>query len=336
MPGSGRSKFAAVLLASFAACVPALAQTAPSATGPVQSPVQAPEKVQPEAPEFAGIAGWLNGGPLSMHGLRGKVVLVDFWAYSCINCIRTLPHLVGWQKQYGGKGLVVVGVHTPEFRFETDPANIASAIKRFGITYPVAEDNVMATWNAFHNQFWPAEYLVDRQGRIVYTHSGEGEYDKTEDAIRTALGNDAPVAADNGQDLSGIGSPEMYFGLARVANLASPETPRAGTNDYTAPDTLPLNRFALAGAWTLAPESATLAKNDGRITLHCHSGKVFMVASAAHPVTVAVRVDGKPQKPVTVRESRLYTLFDSTDYRDHTLELRIPKAGLQAFTFTFG
>ncbi len=313
--------FAGLLAASFAVSQPGHAQS-------LQPPAL--------APEFTGIAGWLNGGPLTMSGLRGKVVLVDFWAYSCINCIRTLPHLIDWQKKYGDQGLVVVGVHTPEFRFETKPANILSAIKRFGIDYPVAEDNDLGTWNAYRNQYWPAEYLIGRDGRIVYTHAGEGEYDKTEDAIRSALGDHGTVATDNGQDLTRIGSPEMYFGIDRVENLASPEQPKAGTQDYTAPAALPLNRFALQGHWTLAPESAELANGPGKITLHCHSGKVFMVANAAHPVTVAVSVDGRQQKPVEIGESRLYTLFDSNDYTDHTVELTIPQAGLRAFTFTFG
>ncbi|MBE7209463.1 MAG: redoxin domain-containing protein [Gluconacetobacter diazotrophicus] len=288
------------------------------------------------APEFAGIKGWLNGGPLTMAALRGKVVLVDFWAYSCINCIRTLPFLEKWQAEYGPKGLQVVGVHTPEFRFETKPANIESAIRRFNINYPVAEDDDMATWKAFNNQYWPAEYLIDRQGNIVRVHAGEGEYDVTENAIRRLLGVDGAVGTENGADLARIGSPEMYLGSDRVENLASPQAPRPGTQDFTAPNALPLNRFALEGRWTLAPEQATLATGTGRILLHARSGKIFTVASSPKPVMVAVTVDGKPQAPVTIRESRLYTLFDSTDYGEHQVELSVPAPGLSVFTFTFG
>ncbi len=246
------------------------------------------------APELAGIKGWLNGGPLTIAGLRGKVVLINFWAYSCINCIRTLPYLEKWQGAYGKQGLVVIGVHAPEFRFETNPQNIQSAITRFGINYPVAEDNDLLTWNAFHNQYWPAEYLIDRYGQIAYTHVGEGEYDVTENAIRTLVGVGSPVAAENGADLSRIGSPEMYFGLQRVAMLASPEPPGLGERSYTAPAHLALNRFALAGRWMLSGETATLAQPGGRILLRCRSGKIFMVASSPNPVTVDVTVDGKP------------------------------------------
>jgi len=297
----------------------------------------APSPAQPRtAPELVGIKGWLNGGPLTIAGLRGKVVLVDFWAYSCINCIRTLPYLEKWQSAYGSKGLQIIGVHTPEFRFETKPENILSAIRRFKINYPVAEDNDTATWTAFRNQYWPAEYLIDQQGRIVRTHFGEGEYDVTENAIRRLLGIGSPVGTENGIDLSRIGSPEMYFGLDRVEKLASPQNPRAATQLYTVPAELPLNRFALSGHWALAPEQATLEAPNGRIVLHARSGKIFMVASSRQPVTVAVTVDGTPQPSVTISESRLYTLFDSNDYREHRLTLDIPQAGLSAFTFTFG
>lgn len=143
------------------------------------------------APEFSGIEGWLNSAPLAMQGLRGKVVLVDFWTYTCINCIRTLPHVKSWHEKYKDKGLVVVGVHTPEYPFERSTANVQAAIKRFGIGYPVAQDNRYATWQAYGNQYWPAVYLIDRRGRIVYTHFGEGAYVETEARIRALL-DEAP------------------------------------------------------------------------------------------------------------------------------------------------
>ena len=314
----------------FAAGFISLAIPAPSgaATPPLND--------QGAAPEFVGIKGWLNGGPLTMAGLRGKVVLVDFWAYSCINCIRTLPFLERWQKQYGKQGLVVVGVHAPEFRFETDPRNIQSAITRFGINYPVAQDNDLQTWKAFHNQYWPAEYLIDRNGHIVYSHAGEGEYDVSENAIRTMIGMKASVGAENGIDLNRIGSPEMYFGAQRVAALASPEAPHPGEQAYTVPPHLALNQFALVGQWSLSGEQATLVQPRGRIMLHCHASKIFLVASSSHPITIGVTVDGKAAPDVTIQESRLYTLFENNGYADHQLEVDIPQAGLSAFTFTFG
>jgi len=300
------------------------------------SQAQAPKPDLGPAPQFAGITTWLNSPPLTMAALRGHVVLVDFWAYSCINCLRTLPFLIRWQNQYKARGLQIVGVHDPEFKFEHDPHNVQAAIDRFGINYPVAMDNDMATWNAFHNEYWPTEYLIDRTGRIVYKHVGEGKYDETENAIRKLLDAGPAMGAEPGTDLSKIGSPEIYFGLDRVEDLASPEAPRAGVHSYSAPSALKLNRFALVGAWNISAEHATLARGSGEILLHCRSGKVFMVASSAAPVTLSVTVDGKKQPDVTVRESRLYTLFDSTDYAEHLVKLNVPTAGFEAFTFTFG
>ncbi len=288
------------------------------------------------APEFAGISGWLNSPPLTMAGLRGKVVLIDFWTYSCINCLRTLPYVTRWYDSYRARGLVVVGVHTPEFGFERSTANVRTATQRFGIRYPVAQDNGFATWKAYDNQFWPAEYLVDRDGRVVLKHFGEGRYDETENAIRSLLAAGPAVAAENGADLSRIATPEMYFGLARVQMLASPEPPRRGPARYSVPAPLPGDRFALMGTWDLSDETATLAQGPGAVALKFRAGKVFMVASSPTPVTLSVSVDGRAQPPVTVRESRLYTLFDSKDYGDHALHLEIPQAGFQAFTFTFG
>ena len=288
------------------------------------------------APEFAGLAGWLGSPPLTMAGLRGKVVLVDFWAYSCINCLRTVPFLTRWQHEYGPAGLVVVGVHAPEFKFERSAANVQSAMRRFGIDYPVAQDNDLATWKAFHNEFWPAEYVINQKGRIVYTHSGEGNYDVTENIIRTLLKTGGAVGPEPGTDLTRIGSPEMYFGLDRVENLASPEKPSAGAHRYTAPASLALNRFALVGTWSLSGEKARLVKAGGEIHLHCHAGKVFMVASASRPVTLQVSVDGKAVPAVQVGESRLYTLLDGGEYSDHDVVVTIAQPGLEAFTFTFG
>jgi len=288
------------------------------------------------APAFTGISAWLNSPPLTMAGLRGHVVLVDFWAYSCINCARTLPYLIKWQSAYKDRGLQIVGVHAPEFKFERDAYNVQAAIDRFGINYPVALDNDMLTWNAFHNEYWPEEYLIDRSGRIVYTHVGEGKYDETENEIRKLLDAGPAVGAESGADLSRIGSPEMYFGLDRVEDLASPQGAKPGVHTYSAPKTLKLNRFALVGAWNLSAEHATLAKGDGEVLLHCRSGKVFMVASSAVPVTLSVTVDGKPQPEVKVGDSRLYALFDSADYGEHEVTIGVPKAGFQAFTFTFG
>jgi thiol-disulfide isomerase/thioredoxin len=172
---------AAALLGCSAITAIAAASAATSATAPAAAPAAAP------APDFAGIEQWHNSAPLTMQQLRGKVVLVDFWTYTCINCIRTLPHVAEWHRKYKDQGLVVVGVHTPEFPFERSAANVKKAVKRFDISYPVAQDNRYATWNAYSNQFWPAVYLIDRKGQVVYTHFGEGAYAQTEATIRTLL-----------------------------------------------------------------------------------------------------------------------------------------------------
>jgi thiol-disulfide isomerase/thioredoxin len=295
-----------------------------------------PGEIGSQAPEFAGVQQWLNSDPLTMAGLRGKVVLIDFWTYSCINCLRTLPYLAKWYDTYKDKGFVIVGIHTPEFAFERVVRNVQTATQRFGVKYPVVQDNDYAMWKAYANQYWPADFLVDQQGKIVAEHFGEGDYDKMEDNIRKLLAVGAPVAPDNGADLSKIGSPEMYFGRLRLQNLASREAPRQGEQAYSAPASLALNKFALVGNWAVDDENATLAKDGGEIVLHFKSGKVHMVASSAAPVTVSVTVDGKPQPPVTVEGSQLYTLFDSDDYGEHRLEIKIPKAGFSAYTFTFG
>jgi thiol-disulfide isomerase/thioredoxin len=292
-----------------------------------------------QAPEFAGISNWINSKPLTMQSLRGKVVLIDFWTYSCINCLRTLPHVTHLYDTYKDKGLVVIGVHSPEFDFEKQTGNVQDAVKHFKINYPVAQDNDLATWDAWSNQFWPAEYLVDQRGNVIAHHYGEGNYMEMENAIRTLLGLPrlSETGGDNGDtNFAGIGTPEMYFGSDRVEFLASPEGGRTGTRDFTAPTQLNLNQFALVGHWEIGRQNATLAGDKGEIRLHFKAGKAHMVASAISPTTLEILVDGKPQPPVTVQASMLYTLFDSKDYRDHVLTIRIPKAGFHAFTFTFG
>jgi cytochrome c biogenesis protein CcdA/thiol-disulfide isomerase/thioredoxin len=291
---------------------------------------------QGAAPEFAGITQWLNGNPLTKEQLKGKVVLVDFWTYSCINCIRTLPYVTKWYDAYKDKGFVVIGVHTPEFAFEKETGNVQTAIERLKINYPVAQDNDYTTWKAYKNKFWPAEYLIDQNGNIVYTHFGEGNYDHTENAIRQLLGIDKPVAKETGQDLSSIHSPEMYFNLSRLKNLTPEQSPSEQIKNYIFPQTLALNKFAVEGQWQFSNENAELIKGPGKIRLRFSSGKVFMVAAANKPVTIKIAVDGKAQRPVTVNMSQLYTLFDSNDYGEHIIDIEIPSAVFEAFTFTFG
>lgn len=301
----------------------------------------APLNVEPlqnygKAPEFTGIDHWLNSDPLTIAGLKGKVVLVDFWTYSCINCIRTLPFVTKWYDTYKDQGLVVVGIHTPEFEFEKDTGNVADAIKRFNINYPVAQDNEYATWNAFNNEYWPAEYLIDQKGNIVYEHFGEGQYDHTENAIRELLNMNTAVAPENGQDLSGIQSPEMYFETTRLQYLTPDQHPSTNPQTYSLTQNLGLNNFALNGSWQFTADHATLTKGPGTIRLHYHSANVYMVASADKPITITVVLDGQTANQITIQSSQLYQLIKSDTSGDHTIDIQIPDAGFNAFTFTFG
>ena len=290
-----------------------------------------------QAPEFAGIDRWFNSPPLNLAGLRGKVVLIDFWAYSCINCLHAIPHVQHLYATYKDKGLVVIGVHSPEFDFEKDPGNVRDAIQRLGITYPVAIDNRHATWDAWHNEYWPAEYLIDQDGRLIGHHYGEGDYLRMENAIRLLLGLDllrgAPSA--DARPAPAEHSPEMYLGSHRQTHLASPEPGDDGTRRFHAPATLPLDRYALQGVWAVSGEYVRLAAADGALRLHFRASQLHMVASAPSPVPLDVQVDGASQPPVTVQASRLYTLYQGGDDREHELLMRIAEPGLRIYSFTF-
>jgi len=289
------------------------------------------------APEFKNISHWINSEPLTMKSLEGKVVLVDFWTYSCINCIRTLPYVTQWYEKYKDQGLVIVGVHTPEFPFEKVTANVEKAVKDFKINYPVAQDNDFGTWNNYNNQYWPAEYLIDQQGNIVYTHFGEGNYDLTENTIRQLLGLDADTSAQAGGPSNKINSPEMYFGTNRLEYLSASQQSSVYPKVYTMPENLRINTFALEGSWSFDGDKTVLAGLSGKIKLHFSSGKVFMVAdSPLKTAVLKITVDGKLQPDVMVSGSQLYTLFDSVQYKEHTLEIEVSGEGFEAFTFTFG
>ncbi len=310
-------------------------QTSSQAASPIGSLSTAVGQNYGPAPDFTGITHWLNSNPLTMAQLKGKVVLVDFWTYSCINCIRTLPYVTAWYNKYNADGLVVIGVHTPEFEFEKDTGNVANAIKQFNIDYPVAQDNNYKTWQAYNNEYWPAEYLINKDGQIVEENFGEGGYDKTENSIRQLLGLSADKNAQTSV-LGNIQSPEMYFESSRLEYIASGQIPSQNPEAYNLPDNLPLNTFALGGTWQFTGDHALLTQPNGKIKLRFSSGKVYMVAAAGSPITLKITVDGKVQPDVIVQASRLYTLFDSSVYSEHTIEIAIPDAGFQAFTFTFG
>lgn len=293
-----------------------------------------------QPPEFAGIAEWLNSPPLTMASLRGKVVLVDFWAYSCINCVRALPHVEHLYQTYKDKGLVVVGVHTPEFDFEANPVNVQAAVRRLDITYPVALDSRGKTWGAWHNQFWPAEYLVDQNGRLIGHHYGEGAYDVMENAIRSLLGMGllpANAAATGGVPAAGE-TPELHLGSATQFGLDPSETNDSGDgmHRFDAPGFPAANHYALNGRWEITREYARLAGSQGDIKLRFKAAKVYVVASAAQPVALQVTVDGKPQPAVNVQGSQLYPVYDGATEGEHVLVLHIPQKGVQVYSFTFG
>ena len=287
-------------------------------------------------PEFSGISAWLNSPPLTTEGLRGKVVLVQFWTYSCINCLRTLPYVTKWYEQYKDKGLVVVGVHTPEFAFEKERANVETAIKRLGIHYPVAQDNQYRTWRAFGNQYWPAAYLIDRSGTIVATQFGEGGYQQMENAIARLVGDRAPIAPTRDPDLSAVATPEMYLGsekndgaIVETQDAAPRRTDLRAAGRRAAEPVRPLR------TWNVTDDRATSSADGDEILLRFNAPKVNLVAGSLSPQTLSVIVDGTPQPPVTVDGSRLYSLYSGTS-GEHVLRLKAPKAGLSAYSFTFG
>jgi cytochrome c biogenesis protein CcdA/thiol-disulfide isomerase/thioredoxin len=291
------------------------------------------------APDFTGVTRWLNSGPLTMQGLRGRVVLIDFWTYTCINCLRTLPYVTAWDRRYRDEGLTIVGVHTPEFGFEKDTANVREAIARNHIGYPVAQDNDYGTWNAWGNQYWPAKYLIDATGQVRYTHFGEGDYGTTEAAIRALLkerGDDdlgAPAGKQPGE-VPGEATPETYLGTARAERWDPP--PRPGVHEYPGIARLSADHFALGGRWRLNEESAE-AVSDATLRADVRGKSVYLVLGSrgGRPRHVDVIVDGGPERTVTVRGQRLYTLVTRPHSAQHDLMLRF-EPGVAGYAFTFG
>jgi thiol-disulfide isomerase/thioredoxin len=303
------------------------------------------------APDFVGTQRWFNtpgGAPLSLARLRGRVVLIDFWTYTCINCIRTLPYLEAWDARYRGSGLTIVGVHTPEFPFERDAGNVASAIRQFGIRYPVVQDNNMGTWNAWGNQYWPADYLIDASGRVRYATFGEGDYAKTEAAIRALVAAGGAAARPVGAITpSAQTSPETYLGTERAQGWLAGE-PRPGTHRYSRPTGgLGLSRFALGGTWTIDAQQA-LAGAAATIDAEVQAKNIYLVLSPPRQGAgrVTVLLDGRPvgaasagadarRGAVVVTSQRLYSLVALPRVQRHRLTLRFAP-GTSGFAFTFG
>jgi cytochrome c biogenesis protein CcdA/thiol-disulfide isomerase/thioredoxin len=292
------------------------------------------------APDFTGIDGWLNSKPLSLAGLRGKVVLIDFWTYSCINCLRTLPYVERWYQTYRQAGLVVVGVHTPEFAFEHVRSNVERAVHSLGVRYPVALDNDYGTWEAWGNRYWPAKYFVDRRGHVRYAHFGEGEYAKSESVIRTLLAEKAlptPVSGSiRDQTPTEALTPETYLGSARLDRFVGSPIVSGREAQYTIPKVVPPNDVAYGGRWTVEKERI-VAGADARLRLAFRARKVFLVlGTAGAPQTVRVNIDGRAVRTVHVTDDRLYTLAELPgETANHVLDL-VFSPGTEAYAFTFG
>jgi cytochrome c biogenesis protein CcdA/thiol-disulfide isomerase/thioredoxin len=303
-------------------------------------PVDSSLPVLGNAPDFVDVSHWLNTPgerPLTLDALRGKVVLVDFWTYSCINCIRTLPHLRAWYAAYRKDGLVIVGVHTPEFAFEHVLANVRGATHDLKVAWPVALDNDYKTWNAYQNEYWPAEYLIDKRGRVRHVHFGEGEYPETEQAIRSLLA-EAGAAVPRGTAAvpdatpTEVTTPESYLGYLRLARYVGSPIRENRSTQYTFASHLAQHALSYDGEWQIGPERA-VAVSDARLRLHFVARDVYIVLGGTG--TVRVLVDGKPAGSIRVTSDRLYTAFSAPKARDALLELRF-SPGVNAYSFTFG
>lgn len=303
----------------------------------------------PQAKEIVNPSGFINANPFGLKDLIGKkVILVDFWTYSCINCQRTMPYLNAWYEKYGDKGLEIVGIHSPEFEFEKDYDNVVRAVEKFGVSYPVVLDNDFSTWRAYGNRYWPRKYLIDIDGYVVYDHIGEGGYEETEEKIQELLrerterlgavsetlgGSVFPPNAPR-VDASRIGSPEIYFGSARNAFLGN-GTPLPSEQNFVFPEERELNVLYLEGRWKFTPEYAENA-GKAKIAFRYDSKDVYFVAEALDPVNIRIFRDGNFVDEIQVSDSSLYTLVKGVEYEEHLLEIEVDNAGLRAFTFTFG
>jgi thiol-disulfide isomerase/thioredoxin len=314
-------------------------------------------------PDLGGAIGWLNSAPLSRKALQGKVVLVDIWTYSCINSLRQLPYMMSWAAKYKDAGLVVIGVHAPEFGFEKERPNVENAVRDLKLTYPIAIDSNHAIWQAFDNEYWPADYFIDGKGRIRYHHFGEGEYVESERVIQELLKENGATGLNlNPVNVSASGveappsedvqSPETYVGYGRTERFASPERlAQDSRKTYSAPARLSLNQWGLSGSWNVGAESAVLQASPGKIIFRFHARDLHMVLGPARngkPVRFRVTLDGVPPSgdcgldsapdgTGEVRDPRLYQLIRQKGrVKDRTFEIEFLDPGIQAFSFTFG
>jgi thiol-disulfide isomerase/thioredoxin len=318
------------------------------------------ERNEGALPSLSGATQWLNSQPLSPAGLRGKVVLVDFWTYTCVNWLRTLPYVRAWDQKYRDQGLVVIGAHTPEFPFEKDIDNVRWAAKEMDVRYPIAVDSDYGVWRAFDNNYWPAVYVADVNGRIRYHHFGEGAYDEAEKVIRRLLSESgrttdnqlvkvAPRGLEVAADYGTLRSPESYLGYERAEAFAS-DALQDGPRGYTVPR-LALNQWGLAGNWTVKGRAAVLNEANGKVVYRFHARDVNLIMGVlpgSRPVRFTVKVDGEPpgaahgsdiddQGNGTAARQRTYQLVRlQTRIADREFEIQFADPGVEAFCFTFG
>jgi thiol-disulfide isomerase/thioredoxin len=354
------------LLAAIAAVIGVSVGTSAEDAGMTRHPPASAVtlRVEGDLPSLEGATEWINSGRLTGPSLRGKVVLVEFWTYTCINWLRTLPYVRAWAAKYKDQGLVVIGVHSPEFEFEKDIRNVRRAARDLMVDYPIAVDSGHAVWRAFTNQYWPALYFVDAQGHIRHHQFGEGEYERSEAVIQQLLaeagvrgvGRDLVAVDARGLEVAAdwddLGSPENYVGYARTENFASPGGAVPGQrHDYAAPARLTPNHWALSGNWTMEREAIRLEKANGRIAYRFHARDLHLVMgppAGARPVRFRVLIDGQPpgaahgvdvdaQGNGTAAEQRLYQLIRQPQpVADRLFEIEFLDPGLEAFAFTFG
>lgn len=319
------------------------------------------EQQYERAKEIVDPDGFINTDPITIKELIGdQVIMVDFWTYSCINCQRTLPYLTAWDEKYGDQGLTILGIHTPEFEFEKDYDNVVRATEKFGVEYPVIQDNDYQTWRAYKNRYWPRKYIIDIDGFIVYDHIGEGAYEETEQVIQELLEERAerlgmeaiekPELEKDPERSMASRSPEVYFGASRNELLANGTKNRTGEQSLSEPENVRVDELHLVGDWDIQSEYAVNTSSEAKIIFRFRAKDVFMVASAENPTPIRVLLDGEPlEKGIgedltfedgaargTVQADQLYKLVQNEEHDVHTLEIIIEEPGFKAFTFTFG
>lgn len=331
----------------FEGDVSATEASTPSTSDHLQSALAEPYP----APRIEGIDAWINSAPLQLNQLKGKVVLIDFWTYSCINCIRTLPYIKDWYQKYHNQGLVIIGIHTPEFEFEKNLNNVKHAVVKDGIEYPVALDNKFVTWLNFHNQYWPAHYLIDKSGQVVYTHFGEGEYDVTENNIRYLLNlkEAAHKTEPATENHSYYETPETYLGIARADHFRSPQDAvKDHAATYSYPNKLRQNDWALQGSWKIMTDRIVTNDKNAALKINFYARHVYMVMGnvSKKPITVKLLLDGHVlgnhsgkdvvNSSITVKQHSLYDVVALESNGNGMLEVTADGPGLEVYTFTFG